>query len=102
MKYNLSTEHLELSQMEKNQIDEKLERLERHLFPPFTTSVRFTHDTHHKSGQVITCTVNIKSGKKVFHAERTSQTVLDALDEVIGAIKNELEKEHSRKKDHSA
>ena len=79
----------------------KLDRLQKHLMPPYVMDVRCMRSTHHLKGDVITCKVNIEQHGRVFHAERDAQTVLDALDEVIEALEKELGKDHDKRKDHS-
>lgn len=100
MKYSLRTENFTLSDFDREQLDKKMERLNKHLIPPFTVDVALLHDTHHNKGQVVTCRINVEHGKKVLHAERTGQSAQDAVDESLVAIKRELEKEHDKKKDH--
>lgn len=82
-------------------MDKKLSRLKKHLLPPYTMDVRCTHSTHHAKGDVVDCTVNIEQSGKVFHAQRSSSTIQDALDEVIEALEKELGKEHDKRKDHT-
>ena len=99
MIYNLHCHHLTLSDLERDSLDKKIDRLARHLHPPYTIDITLQHDTHHLKGDVITCRINVEQGKKVFHAERVGGTTADTIDEVIGAIKSELEKDHDRRKD---
>lgn len=98
MKYNL-TSSIDLSDIERSAIDEKVDRLSRHVFPPFTMDMMFDRNKHHKSGDIITCKINIEMHGRVFHAEREAGSVQDALDEVISALKNELERDHDKRKD---
>lgn len=98
MKYNLRTEHLELSDLDHEQIDEKLDRLQKHLEPPFVIDVTLQHDTHHRHGAVVTCTINVEHGKKVFHAERSDNTVQNALDEAVNTLQKELGRAHDKDK----
>ncbi len=100
MKYALRTENLSLSDFDHQQLDKKLDRLHKHLLPPYTVDVTLIHDHHHNKGQVVTCTINIKRGKKVLHAKRVAQSAQDGIDQAILAIKHELEKEHDKKKKH--
>lgn len=99
MKYALQTTHLELSEADRVLLDKKVNRLDKLLKPPYTTTIRLQHDTHHTKGNVITCTINIDHGKHVFHAERVAGSVQDALDEVIEALQQELKKNHDREID---
>ncbi len=100
MNYSLRTKHITLSDFDRKQLDRKLSSLAKHLKPPFTTDIFIEHDRHHHTGQVIAFTINIKQGKKVFHAERQSESLQDALDLVLAALKRELKKEHDKKKRH--
>lgn len=99
MLYNLTCQHIELSDLERGELDKKIDRLARHVTPPYTLDVTLKHDTHHLKGDVISCHMNIEQGKKVFHAERVGNTIADTVDEVLDALKSELEKDHSRRKD---
>lgn len=96
MKYNLTKKHIELTASDEAALEEKLDRLEKHLRSPYVVDVVLSRDTHHHSGNIITCHINIEEGQKVFHAERESDTILDAVDEVIGAISQQLEKQHDQ------
>lgn len=96
MKYNLTKKHIEVTTIDEAALEEKLDRLEKHLRTPYVVDVVLSRDTHHHSGNIITCRINVEEGKKLFHAERESDTILDAVDEVIGAISQQLEKHHDR------
>lgn len=100
MKYSLRTENMTLSQVDQQHLDDRLDRLKRHLLTPYEMNIFLSHDHHHKSGPVITCKINIHQSKKVFHTERTGDTVQAAFDEALLAIKHELDKEHDKKKQH--
>lgn len=99
MKYNLHCENLELSDFEQTELDKKIERIEKHLQPPFIVDVTLHHDGHHLKGAVVTCRINVEQGKKLFHVERTGSTAADVLDAVLDALKNELERDHDKRKD---
>ncbi len=96
MKYSITTQHIELSEVDLSLLDKKLERMEKYLTPPFHTDVVLRHDTHHRTGITVTCIINIKQGKAVFHAERAGESVQEALDEVIGVLKKELQKKREK------
>ena len=100
MEYTLHTHHLELTAADATLLDKKLERLQKHLHPPFTVNIGIKRDAHHRSGDIITCTITVNHRKKTIHAERTSNTVQDCIDEVIQALTNELEKDHGKAKDN--
>jgi len=99
MKYTLHTHHIELTEADSALLDKKLDRLAKHLQPPFTASIGLRRDAHHRSGEIITCTANITHGGKTLHAERTANTIQDATDEVVQALLHELAKEHGKAKD---
>ncbi len=101
MKYSLRSEHITISPMDEEMLTEKLNRLEKHVVTPFTTNVTIEHDTHHTKGNVVRCTIIIESGKKVFRAERSYDTVQNAIDAAISALKSELSSDHDRRKEHS-
>ncbi len=98
MKFNLSTEHITLSANDLGLIEEKLERLEKTLRPPFVVDVRLSHDQHHRQGKVVSCRLNIKQGGMVFHADRSADTVQNVIDLAVGAIKKELLKYQDKRK----
>lgn len=100
MKYSLRTEHIELSNQDREKLEDCLNRLEKHIEPPFVTDVTIIHDTHHIHGSVIRCTIMIEHGKKIYRAERSEDTVQNAIDAAVSAIKSELSSDHDRRKDH--
>jgi ribosomal subunit interface protein len=101
MQYTLSLVHIDLSDADRQEMDEKLDRMKRHLVPPFTMDVRLTRSVHHKTGDVVNAHVTIQMGGHVFHTERSAGNVIGAIDDVVGALKNELEKAHNKRKDHT-
>lgn len=100
MEYTFHSHNLELTEADSTLLDKKMERLEKHLKPPFTANVGLKRDAHHRSGDIITCTIKISHGKKTYHAERTAETIQDCLDEVIHAITQELERDRDKAKDN--
>ncbi len=97
MKYSLSMEHLTVTETDQAMIDKKLTKLEKLVNEPYTMDLRLLHDTHHRNGQVVTCIINLEQGKRVFHAERSSQSIQTSLDEVITAIRHELQKAYKKR-----
>lgn len=81
-------------------LEKKLERLEKHVPTPFSCSVDIERDAHHRTGAVVMCRINITSHKKTHHVERSAETVQDALDEVLEALRHELERDHGKHKEH--
>ncbi len=81
-------------------VDEKLSRLGKYLTPPWQVDVVLERDKHHRSGQVITCRINIEIGKKVWHAERVNSSISKAIDDAEKAVSRELQKYRDRKKSH--
>lgn len=102
MKYTLTLEHIEISDLDRQQLEEKLDRLYKHIVPPYGIDVLIAHDTHHTQGDVIRCRINIEQEGKVYHVERNENTVQDAIDSVIAALKSELLSSHDRRKEHNA
>src|SRR3989344_9641588 len=98
MKYSLSTQNLELTEADQQLLEEKLDRLTKHLIPPFHPEIMIRHDRHHRSGQVISCRINVNQSGKVLHIEREGATVQEALDEALNALKGELTKEHDKRR----
>jgi ribosomal subunit interface protein len=97
MKYSLSTDHITVTPTDQELIDKKLVKLEKLVHEPYTMDLRLTHDTHHLKGEVVTCIINIQQGKRVFHAERSSESIQTSLDEVVTALRHELEKAYKKR-----
>lgn len=102
MKHSLKLERIEISDMDRKQLEEKLDRLHKHLVSPYVIDVLIAHDSHHTQGDVNRCRINIEQEGKVYHAERSEGTVQDAIDSVIAVLKSELLSSHDRRKEHSA
>ena len=102
MKHSLTLEHIEVSDLDKEQLEAKLDRLYKHMLPPYEIDVLIAHDTHHNQGSVVRCRINIEQEGKVYHVERTEDTIQDAIDGVIAALKSELVASHDRRKEHNA
>lgn len=94
MNYRLSTENVEITTEDRVLMDKKFERLEKILLPPYVVDVRITHDTHHRTGAVVNCIINIEQGKRVFHTERVADTVQTAVDDALSALHQELQRYH--------
>ena len=101
MKHSLRTEHIELTDMDKEKLEDALNRLEKHVPMPYVTDVTISHDTHHTHGNVTRCVIIIEAGKKVYRVERSENTVKDAIDSAVSAIRSELASDHDKKKDHN-
>ncbi|OGY36582.1 MAG: hypothetical protein A3E36_03250 [Candidatus Andersenbacteria bacterium RIFCSPHIGHO2_12_FULL_45_11b] len=101
MKYSLRTEHIKLTSQDKEKLEDCLNRLEKHVEPPFVTDVSIIQDTHHLKGNIIRCIIMIEHGKKVYRAERSEDTVQNAIDAVCAALKSELASDHDKRKQHS-
>lgn len=98
MEYSLTTRHLTLSETENHQVTEKLARLHKYLVPPFQMDVVISRDRHHQRGNVISCRVNLREGKRVLHAEREADTTLTAVDECVEALRQELIKAKNKQR----
>lgn len=96
MQFELTLQQLTLSDFDREQIQGKFERLEKHVVPPFQMHMVLSHDTHHQKGAVVTCRLNLSQSGKVFHAERAAATALTAVDACIEALQRELEKVRSK------
>ena|SRR3989344_8215418 len=92
MEYSLSTQNIALTASDQELLAEKLGRLTKHLVPPFHPEIMIRHDRHHRSGNIISCRINVTQAGTVLHVERERATVQEALDEAIEALKNELAK----------
>ncbi len=101
MKHSLRLEHITLTDLDTQHLEDKLNRIEKHLTAPYTVDVTLMHDTHHAKGNVVTCTIIIEQGKQVFRAERAQETVPTAIDACISALKSSLLSSHDRRKSHT-
>jgi ribosomal subunit interface protein len=101
MKHSLRLEHIELSDTDKELLESKLTKLEKHLLTPYVTDVTLSHDTHHTHGNVVRCTIVIEQGKYLYRAERSEETIQNAIDDAISAIQSELRSDHGRRKEHN-
>lgn len=101
MKHSLRLEHITLTDLDTQHLEDKLNRIEKHLTAPYTVDVTLMHDTHHAKGNVVTCTIIIEQGKEVFRAERAEATAENAIDSCIAAIKSSLLSSHDRRKEHN-
>lgn len=100
MKHSLRLEHITMSEIDKEQLESKLNTLEKHLETPYVTDVTISHDTHHTKGNVVRCTIIIEQGKHVYRAERSEETIQNAIDASLSAIQSELRSSHDRRKEH--
>ncbi|HLD26159.1 MAG TPA: HPF/RaiA family ribosome-associated protein [Candidatus Andersenbacteria bacterium] len=98
MKHSLTCQNIELSAADYELLEEKLQRLQKHVQIPFHTRVVLRADAHHRSGQIITCTLTISQGGAIFHAERGGDTVQTAVDKTVAALKAELGKERDKQR----
>lgn len=96
MKYSLSLKGVEFSDVDHNLLEQKLNRLKKLVKPPFRADVVLSHDKRHRNGSVVKCTINFHHMGRIDHAERTADTAQDAIDESIGALKNEIMKKKKK------
>jgi ribosomal subunit interface protein len=96
MNYSLQTQHIELSDADRDLIEKKMQRFEKRLQPPFVIDIVFSLDTHHATGDITSCRINIHHGKNTFHAERTGATAQDTLDSCLDALEQELAKNRDK------
>ncbi|MBI1833870.1 MAG: ribosome-associated translation inhibitor RaiA [Candidatus Andersenbacteria bacterium] len=100
MKYSLRTHNLEVSDLDRQQMDEKLDRLEKHIQIPFVADVSLERHTLRSAGETVTCIIRVEQGKQLFRSERSDSSLQTALDEAIDAIQKELKKAHDKNKRH--
>ena len=96
MKYSLSLKGIELSEVDRNLLEQKLNGLKKRVKPPFRADIVLSHDKRHRSGSVIKCTINFHNMGRIDHVERTADTTQDAIDECISALKNEIMKKKDK------
>lgn len=96
VKYQIDTQNVELSETDREMMDKKIDRLEKFLKMPYVMDVRITRSTHHLSGEVFNCIINLEHKKDVFHTERTGGSVQVALDESIESLTQELKKNNDK------
>jgi len=98
MKYSLSTKNIELTETDQQMLEEKLGRLTKYLVPPFHPQVVVRYGRRHRSGAVISCAIKVNQSGAVIHAERSGNSVQEALDESIAAIRSELIKRRDKRR----
>lgn len=96
MQYRLDTQNIDLSETDKELMSKKIDRLEKYVETPYVMDVRFVRNTHHQSGDVFKCIINLEHKKDVMHAERDGENVQIALDEALEALQQELKKEKDK------
>ena len=97
MKYSIRYDHIELSQWDLEQMEKKLERLEKRVREPHMLDITFSHSTHHQNGRVVGCRFTLEQGKSLFHVERVAESVQTALDQSIEALLAELEHAYGKR-----
>lgn len=100
MKYSLYTDKIELTDTDRQMLEEKLNRLEKHVNPPYTLDITVSHSTHHRTGDVITCKMNLENGKNVWHVEETGETIQNCIDQAIEALQQQVKKFHEKHLGH--
>jgi ribosomal subunit interface protein len=100
MQYSLTTRNIEASDWDRQQLEKKIERLGKHLLPPFQIDIHVSHSRHHTNGEVVECTINIKQQSADFYTKRSNSSFQDALDDALDAMGQELAKAHDKRKNH--
>lgn len=90
MKYSIQLDKITVSSNDRQLINDKIDRLATIITSPYVIDLKFALDTHHTKGEVVTCIINVEQGKRVFHAERKSETVQISLDLALAALSQEL------------
>ena len=96
MKYSIQLDKITVSADDRQLINNKIDRLATIITDPYVIDLKFARDTHHAKGEVVTCIINVEQGKRVFHAERKSETVQTSLDLTLGALSQELAHYHKK------
>ena len=96
MKYSLSLKGVEISDVDRNLLEQKLNRLKKRVKPPFRADIVLSHDKRHRTGSVVKCTINFHYMGTIAHVDRTADTAQDAIDESIRALKNEIMKKKDK------
>jgi ribosomal subunit interface protein len=96
MKYSLALKGIDLSDVDRNLMEQKLNRLKKRVKPPFRADIVLSHDKRHRTGNVVNCTINFHYMGTIAHVKRTANTAQDAIDESIGALKNEIMKKKDK------
>jgi len=100
MKFSFSVGKVDLSEMDKERLGQKLERLKKHLRPPYEVTVKVDRDTHHRKGEVMTCRVHIVMAgqQKAIYADKAGETLESACDEAIEVVERNLRQAHDKSK----
>lgn len=98
IQYTLHTEHIDVTELDEKMLNKKIMVLEKHVKPPYLLGITLQRNTHHRQGRVITCSLNLElnHNQRVFHAERSANTIQDCLDLALSALEQELKKFHDK------
>ena len=96
MQYSLSLDTVQLTADDQARLDQKCNRLDKYLSGPFHLDIRFTQDTHHRHGLVMTCRLVLKHGGQVIQIERKGDVFQAAFDDAIQAMEQKLRRIHDK------
>ncbi len=96
MKYSIRTQHIELSEFDQRLLTKKVERLKKHVSPPYVMDISIIGENHRNNNEAVTCRINIQEGGKVYHTERTAENAENAMDQAVQALHNEIMRAHER------
>lgn len=92
MKYTIITHKVELSELNKEQISERVGRLTKYLRHPLPVEISFGRE----GKGLITCRLMYGEGKHVLYAERSSHSLEESLDLALSALKRELVRQQDK------
>lgn len=95
---HIKTRAIELTDIEREHIEEKLAPLEKELHgeEAYTCDVEIEQSKHHLSGDVIRAEVKLTVKGNVFYAEATRDTLMNALDEVRADVQRMVRTHHAK------
>lgn len=98
MDYSLAVKNVTVTAPDRELLEKKMQRLAKHLVPPFHARVVLQHDQHHRKGSVITCRVTVTQTGGLVHAQRSAGTIQEALDMCLSALQTELKKRRDKRR----
>jgi len=96
MKVNFTSRHFKLHEALQQQIQEKVEHLERHNHPIVHADVILYFEKSINS--IKTCELHIKVKNKIFITKENSDDFLKSTDKAVGRIEAQLSKYYDRRK----
>lgn len=103
MNVTFSGRNIKLDQLFKNYAEEKINSLEKFLWPDRSTlyaEIEVELGKHHQTGGTLKCQTTIWADEKPFRAEASGDDLNEAFDIAFGKLKIQAEKHHEKEQEH--